>query len=156
MDGVGVVGPAPTRPQGPEILVGSWEEDALRSVGTTADGVVTFGFDGDPASHVAVHSAIVPQWEAAGRTGAPRVVAGNFFALGPDAEAGAAAYLGEHYGWLSRDERAAFIDAMGCKTPDAIGDTIRKFEDAGVIDTLFFTPTIASLDQVERLIDAIG
>jgi alkanesulfonate monooxygenase SsuD/methylene tetrahydromethanopterin reductase-like flavin-dependent oxidoreductase (luciferase family) len=155
MEGVGVVGPAPTQAGGPQILVGSWEQEALASVGTTADGVITFGFDGDPANHVAVHDAILPQWQAAGRAGAPRVVAGNFFALGPDAESGAAAYLSDHYGWLSPDERTAFIEAMGCKTPEAIRETVQKFEATGVVDTLFFTPTIASLDQVDRLIDAL-
>jgi hypothetical protein len=40
------------------------------------------------------------------------------------------------------------------KTPDALRETVRRFEDAGV-DELVFDPTIPDLEQVDGVAEAV-
>ena len=40
------------------------------------------------------------------------------------------------------------------RTPQAAKDIARRFEDIGVTD-LAFDPTVASLDEIDRLADAV-
>jgi alkanesulfonate monooxygenase SsuD/methylene tetrahydromethanopterin reductase-like flavin-dependent oxidoreductase (luciferase family) len=153
-EGLGPIGPAPATAGGPALLMAAWEPEALESV-AKGSGVLTFGFDSDPTSHLDSHRLAQAAWEAGGRTDAMRSVAGTFFALGPDAEAGAAAYLNDHYGWLPVEHRQAMIASMSCKSDEAVVETVHRFSDAG-IDEFFFTPTIAHIDQLHYLTDALG
>jgi hypothetical protein len=132
----------------------AWEPEALESV-AKGSGVLTFGFDSDPTSHLESHALAQKAWEAGGRTDAMRSVAGTFFALGPDAEAGAATYLNDHYGWLPVEHRDAMIQSMACTSESAVIETVHRFRDAG-IDEFFFTPTIAHIDQLNLLTDALS
>ena len=47
------------------------------------------------------------------------------------------------------------IAAGAARTPAAVQDTADAFERLGV-DELVFDPTVADLDQVDRLAEAIG
>jgi alkanesulfonate monooxygenase SsuD/methylene tetrahydromethanopterin reductase-like flavin-dependent oxidoreductase (luciferase family) len=88
-------------------------------------------------------------WKESGRADEPRIHALSYFALGDTAEEGAASYLSHYYG-----EYGARIAQFAPKTPEALRETLRRFEDAGV-DEFFFDPTIAELDQIDRLADAV-
>jgi alkanesulfonate monooxygenase SsuD/methylene tetrahydromethanopterin reductase-like flavin-dependent oxidoreductase (luciferase family) len=153
-EGLDPIGPAPATPGGPALLIAAWEPEALESV-AKGSGVLTFGFDSDPTSHLESHALAQKAWEAGGRTDPMRSVAGTFFALGPNAEEGAAAYLNDHYGWVPASDRAFMIQAMSCKSDAAVRETVHRFQDAG-INEFFFTPTIAALDQLDRLTDALS
>jgi alkanesulfonate monooxygenase SsuD/methylene tetrahydromethanopterin reductase-like flavin-dependent oxidoreductase (luciferase family) len=153
-EGLDPIGPAPATDGGPALLMAAWEPEALDSV-AKGSGVLTFGFDSDPTSHLESHALAQKSWEAGGRTGPMRSVAGTFFALGPDAEAGAARYLNDHYGWLPTEHREPMIASMACKSEAAVIETVHRFRDAG-IDEFFFTPTIAALEQLDRLTEALS
>lgn len=91
-------------------------------------------------------------WRDAGREGEPRIVGLAYFALGPNAEEGATAYIKDYYSYLGGWEEQM---AQGIpRTPEALRDTARRFEEAG-FDELIYDPTIAELDQVDRLADAV-
>lgn len=114
---------------------------------------IGFTAGGAPPEYVApiverVHKA----WDEAGREGKPKIVALAYFALGPDAEAGAQRYLLDYY--ASFAEWAQTIVDGTPKTPEAVKELAAKFEDAGV-DELILDPTIASLDQLDRLAEAV-
>jgi hypothetical protein len=91
-------------------------------------------------------------WREAGRDGEPRLVALSYFALGPGAEQGAAKYLKDYYGFLG--EWADRIAESAPTSTDAVKDIATKFQDIGV-DELIFDPTIAELDQVDHLAEAV-
>jgi alkanesulfonate monooxygenase SsuD/methylene tetrahydromethanopterin reductase-like flavin-dependent oxidoreductase (luciferase family) len=92
-------------------------------------------------------------WRAAGGAGTPRIVCLSYFSLG-DAHAGTSIHnLRSYYGFLG--DWAEGI-AMGApRTPQAVRDLAAAFERLGV-DELVFDPTVADLDQIDRLADALA
>ena len=88
-------------------------------------------------------------WRDAGRTGEPRMIALAYYALGPDADAGARNYLTDYYGPWGEGMAAAVP-----KTPEAIRAAQDAFRATGV-DELIWDPCIGTVDQVERLAEAM-
>jgi hypothetical protein len=92
-------------------------------------------------------------WKEGGREGRPRIVALLYFALGPDAEAGAQRSLGDYYAFA--EQYAERVVASARKTPLAAQEAARDFEDAGV-DELIYFPAIPEVEQVDLLADAVN
>lgn len=101
-------------------------------------------------------SSFVPRlrraWEEAGREGEPRVAALAYFSLGADAEQGSRDYLHDYYRFLG--PYADMIADGALRTPQAIRDAAKGFEDAGVTE-LYLDPTVARLDQLDRVADVV-
>lgn len=87
-------------------------------------------------------------WEAAGGTGQPRTVALSYFSLGEQHSAESLHNLRTYYGFLG--DWAETIAQGALRSEDAVRGAVRAFADAGVTE-LYFDPTTASLDQVDRL-----
>lgn len=81
-DGVGAIGPMPTRPGGPELLFGGYLPAAIRRVGRWGDGYL---HEGPPAEAAKLYRLAEESWKAAGRAGRPRFVGAFYFGLGPNA-----------------------------------------------------------------------
>ena len=92
-------------------------------------------------------------WEQAGGTGKPRIVALTYFSLGEEHTDESLRNLRTYYGFLG--DWAEGIASGAPRTPTAVQDTATAFEKLGV-DELIFDPTVATLDQVDRLADAVG
>jgi alkanesulfonate monooxygenase SsuD/methylene tetrahydromethanopterin reductase-like flavin-dependent oxidoreductase (luciferase family) len=142
---VGAIGPAPVRPDGPELLIGGFAPAALRRVGRFGDGYVATG--ADPASARHLFDAVEEAWNAEGRTGRPRLVMGRYFALGPDAARGGNAI--RHYYAFAGDVTEAIVASI-LTGPAAIQEAIDGYAAVGV-DELLLWPTIPDLDQVDLL-----
>jgi alkanesulfonate monooxygenase SsuD/methylene tetrahydromethanopterin reductase-like flavin-dependent oxidoreductase (luciferase family) len=132
------------------ILIGGASDDAVErtvkyGIGYTAGG-------GAPDMMAPIAEKVRASWREAGREGEPRLVALSYFALGPGAEEGSAMYLKDYYGFLG--EWADRIAESAPTSADALKGVAKTFEDLGV-DELVFDPTIAELDQVDRLADAL-
>jgi alkanesulfonate monooxygenase SsuD/methylene tetrahydromethanopterin reductase-like flavin-dependent oxidoreductase (luciferase family) len=132
------------------ILIGGANDRAVeRSV---KHGIgYTFGAGG-PDRMAPIVEKVRKAWSEAGREGEPRLLALSYFALGPNAEEGAAKYLKDYYGFLG--EWADGIAQAAPKTPEALKGIAASFEDIGV-DELILDPTMSELDQVDRLAEAI-
>ena len=152
--GVPAVGPPPATPGGPPLLVGGFAPRFLESSVSWAAGLTTFGLVPDVERMARDFSVVRHAWARAGRP-APQLVATHFFALGPDAEAGARAYIKHHYTHLGEEGRRAFEGAISTTTTDRVRDAFRRLVDAGATEVIPI-PMIASLDQVDRLADALG
>lgn len=92
------------------------------------------------------------RFEAAGGTGRPRIVALSYFSLGEEHTEESLHNLRTYYGFLG--DWAEGLASGAPRTPQAVRDRAAAFEDLG-IDELVFDPTVASLDQVDRLADAV-
>jgi hypothetical protein len=75
-------------------------------------------------------------------------VALAYFSVGEEDES--RKNLLDYYGFLG--DYAENIAGYAPRTPEAIRDTIKAFEDTG-IDELILDPTVPSLDQVDRTAD---
>jgi alkanesulfonate monooxygenase SsuD/methylene tetrahydromethanopterin reductase-like flavin-dependent oxidoreductase (luciferase family) len=142
------IGPPLTHPDGIPILIGGGSVAAIARVVRWGAGWTSGG--GGPEMTAAAAAKVRAAWQAAGRAGAPRIVALQYFALGPHAETGSAAYLRDYYGAFPFVE--ATIKNL-TRTPALVRDIVSRFADAGV-DEVIFGPTIAEPDQVDRLADS--
>ncbi len=142
---VGPIGPMPTRPGGPELLIGGYSPAAMKRVGKWADGFIAAG--GDPASAGRMYELARKNWQEEGRAGQPRLVAAFYFALGPDAAERAGQYIRQYYAFLPHVERMAQSIPS---TEQAVKDTIQRYAEIGTDEAIAW-PCIADLTQVELL-----
>jgi alkanesulfonate monooxygenase SsuD/methylene tetrahydromethanopterin reductase-like flavin-dependent oxidoreductase (luciferase family) len=144
----GAIGPAPTQPGGPPLLIGGMSKAATRRVVEHGVGWIAGG--GGPAMFDQGAAQVRQAWSAAGRSGEPRFAALAYYALGPNATSLAEGYLGDYYAFLG--DVAHSIVAGALTSEDAVKNAITEFADAGCHELLLF-PCSPDLDQLRRLAD---
>lgn len=147
VEGLAPIGPAPVQPGGPQLLIGAYAPRAVERAARHADGFIAGGGGFERAKQG--YEVTLNAWEAAGREGKPRFVCAAYFGLGDTARAGT--YLRTYYAGPMGD---AIANAV-LSTPEAIKEAIQAFTSIGA-DELILWPTIADLDQVDRLAEAIS
>lgn len=146
----GAIGPRARPSSGPELLIGGLSDQAFARVARHADGYVHGG--GPPRAFARAADKARAAWLDAGRPGMPRLWGQGYFALDAAAEAGAA-YLREYYAFTG-----GFVERIVeglLTTPQAVAQFIRGYADAGC-DELVLFPTVARLDQLDRLAEVLG
>ena len=148
---VGPVGPPPARAGGPELLIGGYTPVSIRRVGRWGDGFISGGVR-DSEQVRQLFDLAEESWREEGREGRPRLVASLYYALGPNAERGGD-YIRYYYSYFGpgADDMARSIPS----SPEAVDDLIRGFGEVGA-DEVVCWPTVAELDQVDRLADLVG
>lgn len=152
LEGVGPVGPAPARTGGPELLLGGYSPQAVARVARFADGFLAGG-GVDPQRALQLYQVAEQGWQAAGRPGKPRFVAASYWALGPRAEEGVRAYIGDYYRAMGPNVQNMIRGIP--QSEEAIRERIRGFEGVGV-DELMLWPCVPELDQVDRLAQVVA
>jgi alkanesulfonate monooxygenase SsuD/methylene tetrahydromethanopterin reductase-like flavin-dependent oxidoreductase (luciferase family) len=146
----GRIGPAPTRQNGPPIILGGHSRRALARATLLADGWISGG--GGPDGFRAGATAVLSAWAQAQRPGRPRLMALVYFALGEDAAETARAYLTGYYGFAPPVAQAVIrgtpVDAQ------SVSDTITVYQAAGC-DEIIFVPCSADAAQIAGLREAV-
>jgi len=142
------VGPTPMHDQRVPILIGGSGDYAIRRTLEWGAGWTSGG--STPAQAAPFVARLRDAWQEAGRTGEPRIATLNYFSLGADDAS--RQYLHHYYGFLGA--YADMIAEGALRSEAAIRDTLRAFEDAGFTE-VYLDPTVASLDQVDRLADVV-
>jgi alkanesulfonate monooxygenase SsuD/methylene tetrahydromethanopterin reductase-like flavin-dependent oxidoreductase (luciferase family) len=143
------VGPTTTRGRIPVLIGGRPELAAPRAVRWDAG----FTLGGAPPSMAGgAIDEFSKAWTEAGGTGRPRVVALAYFSLGEEHTAESLHNLRTYYGFLG--DWAEGVASGASRTPAAVREVAAAFEEVGV-DELVFDPTVANLDQVDRLADTV-
>lgn len=142
--------PTPTNGRAVPLMFGGTSEASIRrtvkwGVGWTMGG----GSPDDAAPFVA---RVRQAWTDAGREGEPRLAVLAYYSLGDDAEADSRAYLNDYYAFLG--PYASMIADGALRTPDAIRGALKAFAAAG-INEIYFDPTAARLDQIDRLAEVV-
>ena len=149
-EGLGTMGPAVVQPGGPEVLIGAGTPGAVRRVGRYADGFIAAA--SNPHGVDELYQVAVESWNAEGRPGKPRLAGVASYALGPNAADKVGGYIRHYYSFLG--EAAETMARNAISTPEAVKDTIRDMEGIGM-DEVVFLPSVAEMDQLERLADTI-
>jgi alkanesulfonate monooxygenase SsuD/methylene tetrahydromethanopterin reductase-like flavin-dependent oxidoreductase (luciferase family) len=145
-------GPRPSRPEGPELLVGGTSDVAFARMARFADGYVHGG--GPPRAFARAAENARAAWTHAGRPGAPSLWGQSYFALGDEAtiERGMD-YMRDYYAFTG--PFAEKIAAGLLTTPQAIAQHLRGYQEAGC-DELVLLPAVAGPEQAERLADVLS
>ena len=144
------IGPTPTNGKSVPMLIGGGADQVIERIIRYGEGWT--GGGGGPERAAPMAQKVREAWHAAGKQGEPRIVALNYFGLGPNADEGIAGYLGDYYSMLGPWVQNMITGTP--RTPEALRDLVKRFEDAGV-DELIFGPTIASIEQVDLLAEAV-
>jgi alkanesulfonate monooxygenase SsuD/methylene tetrahydromethanopterin reductase-like flavin-dependent oxidoreductase (luciferase family) len=150
-DEIGPVGPPPAQAGGPELLIGGYTPVSIQRVGRWGDGFISGGVR-DPEQVRRLFDLAEESWRTEGREGKPRLVASLYYALGPNADRGGD-YIRDYYSYFGpgADDMARSIPS----TQEALDNLIRGLGDVGA-DEVICWPTVAELDQVDRLAELVG
>ena len=149
-EGAGPVGPRPSQPGGPELLIGAMSPAGLARAGRWAEGILV---PGTPDSIGQAYAVAQDSWKAAGRSGAPRLVGAAYYALGPGSPDRGAAYVRDYYGFMGPAAEYMAQSILG--TAEAVRSAIEVFSGMEM-DEFVLWPTISELDQVDRLADIVS
>jgi len=147
------IGPNPFTPDGPPLLFGGNSSATFRRLAQYGAGWVCATSGGPSGVREGAERAQIV-WEAAGRTGSPRILALTpRFALGPSGQEAVDGYLRAYNAY--RGEGANQRTATALINAERVQEQIESFEAAGC-DELIINPCIADPDQVDLLADAIA
>jgi len=133
------------------LLIGGQPELAAPRAARVGGG---YSIGGAPPEQAAdAVGAFLRAYGQAGGEGHPPVVALGYYSAGDEHEAESLHNLRTYYGFVG--EWADAIATGAARTPDEIRARVAAFEAAGV-DELILDPTVADLDQVDRLADVLG
>ena len=136
----------------PRLMLGGTSDATFARVARYADGYMHGG--GPPRAFARAADKARAAWLDLGRTGLPTLWGQGYFALGDAAtvEAGAR-YMRDYYAFTG-----PFVERIVeglLTTPQAIAQLLRGYADAGCDEIALF-PTATSLEQLDRLADAIA
>ncbi|MET9760435.1 LLM class flavin-dependent oxidoreductase [Streptomyces sp. NPDC006372] len=148
-DGVGPIGPAPARPDGPEVLFGGFKPAAIERVARWGDGFLAAAA---PSWAGGLFDTARRFWKEYGRDGAPRLVAQVNVALGPeDVIDEARASMHAYYTFTGMADRMV---AGMLTTPVQVRDAITAFADLGADEVMLYCYGLDP-DQVDRFADVL-
>ncbi len=150
-EGQRVIGPEPAQQDGPEVLIGGYTPEALRRLEQWGDGYISGG--GGPQRAGQFFRMAEEFWEAAGRSGKPRLVGAAYIAFGQDGVERGGAFIRDYYSMMG--PRVEGMVASLLTTPEAVRGVIRAFADIGT-DEVILWPTTPDLEQIDELADIIG
>jgi alkanesulfonate monooxygenase SsuD/methylene tetrahydromethanopterin reductase-like flavin-dependent oxidoreductase (luciferase family) len=148
--GSSAASPTPTRDERVPILFGGNSDKTIERMLTWGAGWTA---GGAPAAQTAPYvKQIRDAWSAARRNGQPRIASLAYFSLGADAEDASRRYLLDYYRFTG--DFAPMIADGALRSVSQVTDAMKAFEDAGFTE-LYFDPTVAKIDQIDRLADAV-
>jgi alkanesulfonate monooxygenase SsuD/methylene tetrahydromethanopterin reductase-like flavin-dependent oxidoreductase (luciferase family) len=142
------VGPAPANGNRVSVLIGGNSDAAIRRTVQYAEGWTAGG--GGPDMAAPMIERVRQAWQDAGREDEPRIGALVYFGLTDNAATDR--YLRKYYGFVGE-----YLDAIvgsAIRDASAAKRIVQAFADVGVTE-LCFMPTVTSLDEVDRLADAV-
>jgi alkanesulfonate monooxygenase SsuD/methylene tetrahydromethanopterin reductase-like flavin-dependent oxidoreductase (luciferase family) len=135
---------------GVPLLVGGQGEAGVRRAAAVGIGWTAGGMPPDQVAPMV--QRVREAWRERGRAGEPRIVALTYYSLGPDVEAASRTYLLDYYAFLG--DLAAAIANGALRSAEQLRNALSAYDEAGV-DELVLGPTVASLEQVDRLADVV-
>jgi alkanesulfonate monooxygenase SsuD/methylene tetrahydromethanopterin reductase-like flavin-dependent oxidoreductase (luciferase family) len=151
------IGPPCVQPEGPRLLAGAMGPKALARAAQWADGISGFSLTADPGEMGGAVTGARNAWDAAGRTDAPTVVSGTFFALGVDEPAAVLRGFTHDYLEIFGSKFATLIsEQMETSEPDRLQRALDEAEAAGVDEFILVPATVdrRCLDATIEFLDA--
>ena len=149
-DGVDPIGPGPTQPEGPEILIGGFSDAAINRVGRWANGYLGTGPNWELVA--SFYNKSLESWRTSERSGRPRLVGAVYYVLGSENTERGASYITDYYGFMGEAVKTRVQDMV--TTPERVKELVNRFTEIGM-DELHFWPCVPDLDQISRLEESI-
>ena len=144
------IGPRPVQAGGPKLLVGGTSDVVLTRMARYAHGYLHGG--GSPRAFSRAADKARAAWTDAGRPDHLHLWGMAYYALGEDAVEKGRSYLLNYYAFTG-----PFADRIAAgllTTPEMLKEFVEGYEQAGCEELILF-PTVARIDQLARLAEAI-
>jgi len=154
-EGAAPLGPRCVQAGGPPILAGAMGPKALARAAKWADGVSGFALTADATEMAAAVQATHQAWQDEGRTEAPRVISGCFYALGvDDPQAELSSFTFDYLEIFGRRFARTLADEAATWNPDRVLQALDEAEAAGVDEFILVPGTVdpACLDATIELV----
>lgn len=151
------VGPAPTQPGGPPLVVGTIGPKTLRSAAAWAEGLAGITMDLDVAKQNELFDVARDAWRQAGK-GKPYLATSFWFALGDPDEARdqVRRHLLRYMNWIPAEYVEAMAPTTGwAGTEDELAAVLRRFAAVGA-DEVHLIPTSSDLGQLRGVADVVA
>ena len=158
-EGAAPVGPPCVQAGGPPLLAGAMGPKALARAAKWADGVSGFALTADGEEMAAAVQGAHQAWQDEGRSEAPKVVSGCFYALGvPDPQATLSSFTFDYLEIFGRRFANTMAEETATWNADRLLRALDDAEQAGVDEFILVPGTVdvACLDATIELIDARG
>ncbi len=155
LPGLDPVGPRPVQTGGPPIHAGVMGPKATRRAAAWADGVYLWSGNGVKAEIAHFLAMVDAAWEDAGRSEAPRRVAGFWYSLSDGAPERLRGYVYDYIKVLGEDAARAMSAGVDRNRPDAVRESLDAMEELGC-DECFLVPATADLAEVERAAELLA
>jgi alkanesulfonate monooxygenase SsuD/methylene tetrahydromethanopterin reductase-like flavin-dependent oxidoreductase (luciferase family) len=145
----GGIGPS-VQDDPPQLILGGQVDATFRRAARYGDGWMAGG--GPPERYPAALEKLETAFREAGRVERPRALALQYYALGDDPEGDISNSIRDYYAFAG--EYAEMLAAAAARSPEALRERVKQFEDAGCQELIWF-PTSSDPVQVDRLADAL-
>jgi alkanesulfonate monooxygenase SsuD/methylene tetrahydromethanopterin reductase-like flavin-dependent oxidoreductase (luciferase family) len=132
------------------ILIGGHGSRSVRRTARWGAGWTAAG--GGPRRAESTVGQILDAWREAGREGEPRMLGLAYFSVGDRFEAESDANIRQYYAYAG-DHGASIAEGV-VRSPEQIRSIVADFASVGM-NEVTFTPTVARLDEVDRLADLV-
>jgi len=140
------------RDGGVPLLIGGMNKKAVARVVEYGAGWTASG--GVPLEHiVSFAKQVKAAFSDAGRGDNCRIVALGYFSMAETAEQPSREYLADYYAFTGMGPQVAEGIPRGAA---AVREAVKPLADSGVIDEYILDPTVANLDELSLLADALG
>ncbi|MFP3991501.1 LLM class flavin-dependent oxidoreductase [Streptomyces sp. E11-3] len=153
---IGTIGPRPASDDGPELLFGGFSAAAVQRVARWGAGYIC-AMVPDPSG--GIFRGVEKAWQAAGREGAPQLIAQANVAIGPSSViAEAKSLISSYYSFLDALDApvssAVVTDSM-LTSEDQLRDALETCRQIGASELVFmcWSPDIAQLDRIAQVLD---
>lgn len=153
-EGTEAVGPTPVQPGGPPILAGVMGPKATKRAARWADGVFSWSGHGDRGEMAAQLDRVRAAWEEAGRSEAPRHVAGFWCSLAPDAPKRLYDYVYKYLRIAGDPVATAMAKLQSRSSPDAVLEALDTYEELGVEECMLNSAT-ADFEEIDGLLELL-
>jgi len=145
----GAIGPSPVNGR-PTIITGGNAGAAFERAARHGDGWIAGG--GTPDGYETSVQRMQDAWQAVGRSGAPRMMAMAYCALGPNARHAAGTWVRSYYGFAGA--YAETVLGRVAVDADGVAEMGKRYADAGCEELILF-PCSAEPEQVDMLADVL-
>jgi alkanesulfonate monooxygenase SsuD/methylene tetrahydromethanopterin reductase-like flavin-dependent oxidoreductase (luciferase family) len=153
--GAGSIGPAPTRPGGPQILAGALGPKSIERCARWADGLYAWSGNGEQHELEGAFAMADAAWERAGREHKPYRLGGLWYTLADDGQQKLYDYVYEYLAIAGPEIARIMAESVHRHSADALLEALDNAEAAGC-EEVFLVPATAEITEIERLAELLA
>lgn len=154
-EGADEVGPRPLQAGGPPVYAGAMGPKAIRRAAEWAQGIYAWSGGGEAREIAGMLEMAEAAWQEAGRSEAPRRLAGFWYSLAPGAEEKLQRYAYEYLEGLGRARARVVAKSMKRSHPDAVRAALDDLEELGC-DEVILVPATQELAELDGACEVLA